>query len=281
MGAGAEVAPHLQQHDVIQLILPLAARLPQVGQPPGVGLVGEKTAAPGRLGIVGETEPLRQGHLGLAGAAAEVVQPLPVHPPLPLRQRGRKILGTERAKQAITHPGLPHHHLHGIAPLGHGTLADHLPGDDEIEAVRLDPLHRPAHHETLAVQAGVEIGPVTVFGIDHHPLVGFGDIDDVQLDPQLFRHPERVVALRLVPIPFANGVSVPLHTEAGIEIDPFHVDALLHHHPGCQHGIQPAGDEGQRLALLCHVLPMSPCEKGYILANAGYNLRFSNHQPSG
>jgi hypothetical protein len=63
------------------------------------------------------------------------------------------------------------------------TLTDHLPGDHEIETVTFDPVTRPGNHEYLAVEAGIQVGAITIVRIEHHLFVFIDDIDNVQLDP--------------------------------------------------------------------------------------------------
>ena len=109
-----------------------------------------------------------------------------------------------------------------------------------------------ADHEALAVEAGVHVLAVTVFGVEQHVLVFLDHVDDVQLDAQLLGHPQGVVAFRLRPVLLANGVGVSLHAEAGEEIDPFHVDALFKDHLRGEQGIEPSGYEGDGLALCVH-----------------------------
>ena len=95
-----------------------------------------------------------------------------------------------------------------------------------------------ADHEYLAIQAGVEIGAVTVLGIEQDVFVFIDDVDDVQLDAELLGHPQRVVAFGLGPVFFANCVGVALDAEAGKKINAFHGDALIQNDLSGQHGIE-------------------------------------------
>ena len=52
-------------------------------------------------------------------------------------------------------------------------------------------------HEDLAVETGIQMRAVAVLGIEHDVLVFLGDVDDVELDAELFGDPQRVVAFRL------------------------------------------------------------------------------------
>ena len=247
---------HFQQHDVVQLVAALVAGLPQIGELAGVGFVGQEAAAAGGLGVVLQAETARQLDLRLAVAAGEIVQPRAVHPALALGQSLGQVERAERAQQAVVGAGLAADDGHGFLALALGPLAHHLAGDDEIEALLAGQLtglvqHQGGlvDHEDLAVQAGVQMGAVAVLGVEHHILVLLGDINDVQLDAQLLGHPEGVVALVLVLVFLADRVGVALHAEAGEEVHPFHVNALLLHHFYRQHGVQPAGHQRDGAAL--------------------------------
>ncbi len=136
--------------------------------------------------------------------------------------------------------------------LRHRPLADHFAGDDEIETVFLHPLLGLVDHEDLTVQARVQIGAVTVFGIEQHLFVFFDDIDDVQLDTELLGHPQRVVTLDLVGILLTDGVGVAFDAKPGKKIDAFDMDALVHDGLAGQHGIQAAGNQRHGFSLLTH-----------------------------
>ncbi len=191
---------------------------------------------------------LCQGNLRLARAAAEVVEALAVHPAFPFRQGGRQVPGAQGAQQQILGAGFLLHHWQGFLALGHGALAHDLAGDDEIETLFANPFVSLAHHEDLAVQAGIQVRAIAVLRIDDHILVLLDDIDDMQLDVQLLGHPKCIVALRLVLVLLADGMGVPLDAEAGEEVDALDVYALLLHHLGGQQGIESSGDQGNGFA---------------------------------
>jgi hypothetical protein len=107
-----------------------------------------------------------------------------------------------------------------LLALGHGSLADHLAGDDEVEAVFLDPLFRLGDHEHLAVEAGVEVGAIAMLGVEQDLLVFLDDVDDVQLDAELFRHPQGIVALGSGAILGADGVGVALDAAGSLALQP-------------------------------------------------------------
>ena len=54
-----------------------------------------------------------------------------------------------------------------------------------------------------------------MFGVDDDILVLFDDIDDVQLDAQLFRNPERIVALFPFAVAVAYRMGVAFDAKAG------------------------------------------------------------------
>jgi hypothetical protein len=102
------------------------------------------------------------------------------------------------------------------------------------------------------IQAGVEVLAVAVARVEQHVLVLVDDVDDMQPDAELLGDPQRVVALRLGPLLPADGMGVPLDAEAGEEVDSLDVDSLLLHDARGEHRVEPAGDQGDRLALLAH-----------------------------
>src|SRR5690606_15262480 len=105
MGARADVAADLEQHDVVELVVLAAAVLPQVGQLARVVGVGEETAAAGGLGPLGEAELLCQRGLRLAAPAGEVGQRLAVHPALALGQRRRAVARAKGPKEPVAGAG--------------------------------------------------------------------------------------------------------------------------------------------------------------------------------
>ena len=251
VGTRAQVPAHLEEHDVVELVVAPAAALPEIRELRGVLPVGEEAAPPGRLGVVLEAEVGREGELGLARAPGEVVQALAVHPALALREGRGQPLRAQGAKEPVVRPRFPRHHRHGLATLRLRALADHLPGDDEVEAALLHPLPRPADHEGLAVETRVEVRAVAVLRVEDDPLVLLDHVDEVELDPELLRDPERVVPGVAAALPVrapADRVGVPLDAEAGEEVDALDVDPLVEDGPRREHRVEPAGDEGDRLA---------------------------------
>ena len=249
---GAQVTADLEEHDVVEVVSLGPARVPQVAQLARIRRVGQEAAAAGRLGIVLETILGRERDLPLAAATAEIVQPLTLDPTLALGQARRQQLGAERAQQPVRGAGLPRHHRQGVSTLRLRPLADHLAGEDEIEAALLHPLPRLADHEGLAVETGIEVGAIAVLGIEDDVLVFFDDIDDVELDSQLLGDPQSVVASRPGLGFVANCVGVPLDTETREEVEPFDVHALVENDLCRQHGVKASGNQGEGFSLSRH-----------------------------
>ena len=75
----------------------------------------------------------------------------------------------------------------------------------------------------------------------------------MQLDAQLLRRPQGVVALGFVCVPIAYGVGVAFDAEAGIKIESLHVYSLIQDQARGQERIEPAGNQGHGFAGWCHV----------------------------
>jgi len=73
-----------------------------------------------------------------------------------------------------------------------------------------------------------------VLRVYHDILVFFDDIDDVQLDTELFGNPERIITFFPLAIAITNGMRVPFHAKAGKEVDAFYLDTLLLNQSGRQ-----------------------------------------------
>ena len=243
-----EVAPDLEQHDVVEVVVALAPALPEIGKFRGVLAIGQEAAAPGGLGVVGETEVLGKRHLRLARTTVKIVQALAVDPALAFGQRRLKPFCAQGPQQPVPRPRLPRHDRHRVAALRHGPLPDHFSGHDEVEAALAHPVLRASHHEALAIEARIEVRAVAVLWIEHDRLVLIHHIDKVQLDAELFRHPQRIVALRFGPVAVADGVGVALDAEAGEKVEPLDPDPLLKHDLRREHRIKPAGDQCDRFA---------------------------------
>ncbi|MBA1331652.1 hypothetical protein QQ73_11100 [Candidatus Endoriftia persephone str. Guaymas] len=98
-------------------------------------------------------------------------------------------------------------------------------GESGAEDLLLRPLCAKNLPETLP-EARIGIGAVTVHWVEQHLLILLHDVDDMQLDAQLLRHPERIVALRLALVALADRMGVALDAESGEEVDPLHMDPL-------------------------------------------------------
>ena len=186
---GAYVAANLEQHDVVEFVFAPAAVVPQVTQLDRIALIGQKTAAAGRLRVLLETELARQRHLRLARAPGEVLQLRPVDPAFALGQGFFQVQRAKRPQQAILGARFARNDRHGALALRHRSLADDFAGDDKIETVGVDPLQCLADHEDLAIEAGIEVGAITVPGIEHDVLVFIDNVDDMQPDVELLGDP--------------------------------------------------------------------------------------------
>ena len=71
MRAWAQVPADLEQHDVVEFVVFVAAPRPQVRQAARVIGVGQEAAAAGRLGVVRVAMLFGQGDLRFAAAAVE------------------------------------------------------------------------------------------------------------------------------------------------------------------------------------------------------------------
>jgi hypothetical protein len=89
-------------------------------------------------------------------------------------------------------------------------------------------------------------------GIHDNVFVFFDDVDNMQLDPELFRNPERIVALWSRTVFLANGMRVSFDTETGVKIYPLDVDTLIQDYFGRQQGIQTARYQGNGFARCIH-----------------------------
>ena len=66
-----------------------------------------------------------------------------------------------------------------------------------------------------------------MFRIDHYIFVFLDYIDDMQLDAQLFGHPQGVIALYLVAVSLADRVGMPFDAKACIKIDTLDANSLI------------------------------------------------------
>ncbi len=95
------MAAHLEQHDVVELVVAAAACLPEIHQFVGILLVGEKTAAARRLRPIGEAKFPGKRHLRFAVTAVKTVQRFAIDPAFPFRQRRRQQFCAEWPQQAV------------------------------------------------------------------------------------------------------------------------------------------------------------------------------------
>ena len=123
---------------------------------------------------------------------------------------------------------------HGLLTLRHRSLSQHFTGNDEIKAMLLDPFMRFLHHKNLAVETGVQVCTVAVFGVDNDILVFINDINNMKLNAQLLGHPQSVITLGFSLVLLTYGVCMAFNTKPGKEIDAFNMNALFQHNFGGQ-----------------------------------------------
>lgn len=128
------------------------------------------------------------------------------------------------------------------------------------------PFHGFVHHESLAVEAGVEVGAIAVFGVDDDTFVVFRDIYNMQLYPQLLGNPQGVVSFRLVTVFLTNSLSMSFDAEAGKKVYAFDVDTLFLHNPNGQHGVEAAGYQGNCFSFFAVIYTVRHCASrpGYL-----------------
>ena len=68
MGSRAQVPPHLEQHDVVELVAFFPPGAPEIGEFRRVVRIGKEATAPRGLRVVRDTKAGRQFHLGLSTA---------------------------------------------------------------------------------------------------------------------------------------------------------------------------------------------------------------------
>jgi hypothetical protein len=71
----------------------------------------------------------------------------------------------------------------------------------------------------------------------------------MQLDTQLFGHPQGIIAFSPVTVLLSNGVGMAFHAKTGKKIDAFDMYALFHNNFGRKHGIQATGYQGNGTGL--------------------------------
>jgi len=229
------------------------ARVQDVEELPREGLVGEVAAPAGRLRPLADPELLRQRHLPLARAAADVEEPAPVHQPLLLRDGGLEQQGRERPEQPALEPRLALDDAERVPALALGALPQHLAGEDEVRLLRLQDLLRPPHHEDAAVHAGVGVGAVAPARVDQHVEVVLArDVDVLDVDLEVGGGPQRLV-LRDGPVGAAALAPLGLgDAEAGVEVHRLDLDALALHQRQRQRRVEPARDEADGLGRSRH-----------------------------
>ena len=198
-----QVTADFQQHDVVEAVIALAARLPQISELRRVFRIGEKAASAGRLRELFEAEAVGEFDLRFAIATVKSVTDARDSPSLLVRAAvgGRFSAVSGRSSRSLR-TGFARDQRHRVAALRFRTLPDDFAGNDEVETVLFheSPGARLIDHEDLAVEARIQMRAVSVLRIQDDVFVLLGDVDDVQLDAELLGRPQRVVALRLAVI---------------------------------------------------------------------------------
>ena len=73
-----------------------------------------------------------------------------------------------------------------------------------------------------------------MFRVNDDILVLLDDVDNMQLDTQLFRRPQGVIAFWPGAVLFTNSVGVSLDTKTGVKINALDMYTLVHHHARSQ-----------------------------------------------
>ena len=87
-------------------------------------------------------------------------------------------------------------------------------------------------------------------GIQNDVFVIFGDIDDVQFDPELFCHPQGVVTFRLFVFTIANGMGMSFHAKSRKKVDSFDMNAVPLYDTSGEHRVESPRNERDCPALL-------------------------------
>ena len=224
----AEVAAVVERLDEAEVVQPFVFH--EVAEAAAVVGLGELAAAGGG-GVAADAELLRKLHLGLAVAALQGEQALAVDEAFELRLGGVEELRAERAEQAPAGAGEVADAVEGPALLGHGALAEHLAGGDEVEAVGLGVLPGAPDHAGVAVDAGVEAGAEAGGRVAEKLELVVGEVDAVDREAELAA---------------GGGHAGGRREERGGEGDRLGLDALVAQDAECEQGVEPAGAEAER-----------------------------------
>lgn len=178
-------------------------------------------APSGGAGIIGNPHHAGQGHLGFPGPAGEIQKLRPVHDALALGNRRRQETRRQRPQNQALETAFPFDDLDGPAVLGHGTLSQDLPGDDEGGLHLGQQLPDLPEHVNAAVGAGIHAPSVSVTGALHHPHIFHALGQDANGNAEF---PGRL--RRLVHAPFLPGIAV---AEKAGKVHRFDFNPLVQH----------------------------------------------------
>ena len=178
----AEMSSHLQEFDVPDPVVGMTVE--EVAETPGEDGIGQEAAA-GRRGVGGDAVMHGHLHLPFPAPPLDIAESAAVHLALPLRFRLRQELRAQGPEDAVRITRILGHDVERLFSLGHGTLTENLPGEDEIGPLLLHPLSGNLEHQRVAVDAGVHVLPVAVPGRAEHLQVFLRDVEngEGQADP--------------------------------------------------------------------------------------------------
>ena len=175
-----EVPSDLQKLDVSNGMIGMTVK--EVAETLGKNGIGQEAAAR-RRGIGGDAVMYRHLHLPFPAPSLYVQQAGAIDLALPLRRRFREKLCAQRADDPVRISRVLRHYVERLFSLGHGALAQDLPGEDEIRPLLLHLPSGDLEHQRVAVDAGVHVLPIPVPGRVKHLQVLFRDIEDSQRKP--------------------------------------------------------------------------------------------------
>ena len=150
---------------------------------------------------------------------------------------GIKMLRAERAEQLFAHFCVAADHVEGVPTLGHGALSEHFAGNEERGAPFFHDLARLAHHQDLAVDAGVhDLAEAVRRTFTQETDEGFAHIHRLDFEP-----------VDLFPV----RDELRLAEEGGDEVQATDNKPLLHDQPGSEDAVQTAGKQGERVRSGC------------------------------
>ena len=140
---------------------------------------------------------------------------------------GIKQLGAERTHENVAHVGVAADDVERVAPLRHGALPQHFAGHEKLRAVFGHAFFGEAHHENLAVHAGIHGAAEAVFrAAAEHVHKRRGSVDGVDVE-----------SVDLLPVFHAAGMA----EKGRVEVQALDGPALFHEQPGGENTVQSPG----------------------------------------